>query len=57
MASTKGTIAGGSENGYADTVQAPQSLAESLDNPVVVKRFEAVYKHIEGNWYLYYKQG
>ncbi len=55
IASTRGLSVTGSSKGYAYLQKPPKILVDSLDNywSEDKKSFTA-YKHIEGNWYLYF---
>jgi len=55
VSSTKGLSVTGSSKGYAYLRKSPKTLVDNLDNywSEDRKSFTA-YRHIEGNWYLYF---
>ena len=54
LASTKGLVTGGSSKGYAYSLKQPEVVVESLDHADFSKS-RIVYKHLKGNWYLFYE--
>ena len=60
LASTNGyVVGGGSEKGYVYRENPPKQLLDSLDNLHFhdSKGFDTAYRHITGNWYLFYYEG
>lgn len=54
-ASTFGLAVSGSEKGYVYSSRAPFPMVKSLDSPEIeVKSLQPIFRHIKGNWYLYY---
>jgi hypothetical protein len=54
LASTRGLAVSGSAKGYVYTRVPPATLTNDLDK-TSVKDGVPIYRHIEGNWYLYYE--
>jgi hypothetical protein len=51
IVSVSGLSVSGSAKGYYYSVTPPEPIVAQLDNP---ERAPILYRHIEGNWYLYY---
>lgn len=55
LSSTKGLSVSGSTKGYAYSVKSPELIVENLDTYWSKDgRSFTAYKHIEGNWYVYF---
>lgn len=58
IASSQGWVTSGSTKGYEYRETKPESLEESLDqfHDGTVTHWTQAYRHIEGNWYLYFER-
>ncbi len=52
--SSRGLAVSGSDKGYIYTFENPSPVVENLDRYTSENGKFIVYRHIEGNWYLYY---